>query len=110
MNIVVENHTYQKQELLVLLERNNRLIQRLSQKLSSYTCEPKCPSRFEKFGQLKNDFRDFSKNQIRVMNLLRRSEEQLSSSEDSEIRSHVKQFKQLESDMVAYILDKEKYN
>ena len=56
---VAEQNTHQVQELLIRLERNNKVIQRLSKKLTSYTCEPNNPSCFEKLYEIKNDFKVF---------------------------------------------------
>ena len=70
MNHITQN-SVEEQELLVRGERNNRMIQRLSEKLSSYTYEPKCPQRFEKFYELNKSIQNYKDLQKRVMSKIR---------------------------------------
>jgi hypothetical protein len=108
MSHVVENSTYEVQELLVRLERNNRVIQRLSKKLCSYTCEPNNPSCFEKLYEIKNKFKVFAKHQKEIMEVLKSRKDE-SRELDVKIELHLKRFKQLERDIAGYLLDTQKH-
>ncbi|WP_318308540.1 hypothetical protein [Flagellimonas crocea] len=103
-NITQHSVEYQ-QELLVRMERNHRMVQRLSQKLNSYTCEPKCPKRFEKFYELNRSVEDFSKHHKNIMAKIRRLSFEIDDQDTLEIERHLKRFKKLESEYASYILD-----
>ncbi|MFD2098561.1 hypothetical protein [Flagellimonas iocasae] len=109
MTHVVENSTYEVQELLVRLERNNKVIQRLSKKLCSYTCEPNNPSCFEKFYELKNKFKVFAKYQKQIVEALKAREFE-SPELDRDIELHLERYKQLEKDIAGYLLDTQKHH
>ena len=104
MTHVVENSTYEVQELLVRLERNNKVIQRLSKKLCSYTCEPNNPSCFEKLYEIKNKFKVFAKHQKQITELLK-SRKAEAPELDRDIEIHLERFKQLEKDIAAYLME-----
>lgn len=72
MEHISSKNTYHKQELLIRMERNHEVIQRLSKKLCSYTYEPKCPSSFEKYNDLKRNFKLFEKYQKNLMDMIHR--------------------------------------
>ncbi|MCR9263012.1 MAG: hypothetical protein NXH86_02585 [Flavobacteriaceae bacterium] len=110
MSDILENNTYQIQELLVRMERNNKLIQRLAQKLGSYTCEPHDYSCFEKLYELKRSFKEYTNDQKRIMDSLKQKKGQSTEDLDGEIEHHFAHFKQLEKDIAAYLLDTDKYS
>lgn len=97
-----------KQELLVKVERNERMVQRMSEKLSSYTYEPKCPLKFEKFYELNKHIQEFRKHQDRVLSKIRNQKVDLPETDTHEIESHLDRFKVLESEFAAYLLDLKK--
>ena len=101
---VVENNAYEVQELLVRLERNNKVIQRLSKKLCSYTCEPNNPSCFEKLYEIKKEFKVFAKHQKQLMEHLRISKEK-NPEINHEVEVHLERFQQLERDIAEYLLE-----
>lgn len=106
-NITQPSLEYQ-QELLVRMERNHRMVQRLSQKLNSYTCEPKSPKKFEKFYELNRDIQDFSKHQKNILAKMRQVNFEIDSQDTLEIQHHLKRFKKLESEFASYLLDLKK--
>lgn len=110
MSDILENSTYQIQELLVRMERNNKLIQRLAEKLSSYTCEPHDHSCFERLYELKRSFRRYTTDQKHIMDRLKQKTKQIPEDLDKEIEHHFEHFKQLEKDMASYLLDTDKYS
>ncbi|MDC6386304.1 hypothetical protein D2V93_17805 [Flagellimonas taeanensis] len=105
MDPISENSTYQKQELLIRMERNHEVIQRLSKKLCSYTCEPKCPSSFEKYNDLKRNFKLFEKYQKNIMDLIHRKKAGAVQGLEREVQLHLKRFRELEADIASYLLD-----
>ncbi|RUA16361.1 MAG: hypothetical protein DSY83_05835 [Flavobacteriia bacterium] len=94
-----------KQELLVRVERNERMVQRLSEELNSYTYEPKCPSDFERFNTLKNGFKIFSRHQKEIMDLIQKQNGEIGEVLEMEVREQLGRFKKLESDFAAYLLN-----
>ncbi|WP_036385107.1 hypothetical protein [Muricauda sp. MAR_2010_75] len=104
MTPVAEQRTHQVQELLVRLERNNKVVQRLSKKLTSYTCEPNNPSCFEKLYEIKNSFKVFAKQHADIVAQLKTKKDE-SPGLDQKIEQHLKRFKQLEKDIAGYLLD-----
>lgn len=109
MNDVTENSTGQIQKLLIRMERNNNIIQRLSKKLNSYTCEPNNSYCFEKFYDLKHSFKTFSGQQNQIMQLLKQKQG-IADNLRKDIQLHLNRFKQLEKDMAAYLLDMNQYS
>ncbi|MER3373111.1 MAG: hypothetical protein RIM83_00580 [Allomuricauda sp.] len=105
---VAEQSTHQVQELLVRLERNNKVIQRLSKKLASYTCEPNNPSCFDKMYELKKGFKNFAKHQAHIVELLKTKKDGAPEL-DRKIELHLERFKQLEKDIAGYLLDTQKH-
>lgn len=108
MNKTVENNASEFQELLIRLERNNRLVQRLSRKLNSYTCEPTDRSCFERFDNLKRAFRSFKDQHGNLSKLLSERNEP-SVSLKTQIQSHLERFRELEKEIAQYILSTNKY-
>ncbi len=92
------------QELIVRMERNNKILQRLSQKINSYTCEPNDHSCFEKLYNLKRSFSAFVDHQNRIMTLIRQKKE-ATTGLNEDIQIHLERFKQLEEDVEAYLLE-----
>lgn len=105
MNTINEKNTYHKQELLIRMERNHEVIQRLSKKLCSYTYEPKCPSSFEKYNDLKRNFKLFEKYQKNIMDLIHRKKIGAVQGLELEVQLHLKRFKQLETEIASYLLE-----
>lgn len=106
MDPIVENNALPKNELIIRMERNNKMFQRLSQKLNSYTCEPKCLSGFEQFNALKQDFRTFAKHQKQIMGLVQAKKNGISDRLASEIRMHLKRYQALEAAISEYLLER----
>nr|WP_321412833.1 hypothetical protein [uncultured Allomuricauda sp.] len=97
-----------KQELLVKVERNERMVQRMLEKLHSYTYEPKCPQRFEKFYELNMHIQEFRIHQNKVLSKIRNQKVDLLETDSNEIKSHLERFKILESEFAAYLFDLKK--
>lgn len=108
MQHISPNTIEHKQELLVRVERNERMVQRLSEKLNSYTFEPKCPQRFEKFYELNRHIQEFRKHQNRLLSKIRNQKIDLPETDTHEIESHLNRFKVLESEFAAYLFDLKK--
>ena len=108
MQHISPNTIEHKQELLVRVERNERMVQRLSEKLNSYTYEPKCPQRFEKFYELNRHIQEFRKHQNRLLSKIRNQQIDLPETNTHEIESHLARFKKLESEFAAYLFDLKK--
>ena len=104
MNHITQN-SVEEQELLVRVERNNRMIQRLSEKLSSYTYEPKCPQRFEKFYELNKSIQNYKDLQKRVMSKIRQRKLDLKDGQNTDVEHLLQLFKKLESDFASYLFD-----
>jgi len=98
----------QQQELLVRVDRNNRMVQRLSEKLNSYTYEPKCPQRFEKYYELNQSIQNYKTHQNQLMSKIRERTLNTSESHQNEVNKLLKLFKQLESDFASYLFDLKK--
>ncbi|WP_067034177.1 hypothetical protein [Allomuricauda sp. CP2A] len=105
---VAEQSTHQVQELLVRLERNNKIIQRLSKKLASYICEPNNPSCFDKMYEIKHGFRIFAKHQAHIIELLKTKKDEAPEL-DRKIELHLERFKQLEKDIAGYLLETQQH-
>lgn len=97
------------QELLIRLERNNNIIQRLSKKINSYTCEPHDSSCFEKLYDLRQSFKAYAGQQHRIKALLRQRKSEAKNLR-SDILLQLERFKQLEKDIAAYILATNQYS
>ncbi|MDC6364727.1 MULTISPECIES: hypothetical protein [Flavobacteriaceae] len=104
MNQTIEHSTYHLQDLLVRMERNHNVVQRLSKKLNSYTYEPKNHSCFEKLYDLKLNFKMFMGHQNRIMEQLRLKKGE-SKTLVEEIKLHIERFKELEKEIAAYLLN-----
>ncbi|MBO0341024.1 MAG: hypothetical protein VX798_11655 [Bacteroidota bacterium] len=105
MQNATQNSIKYQQELLVKVERNNRMVQRLSEKLSSYTYEPKCPQQFEKYYELNKSIQNYKKYQKQVMSKIRKHELDLSDANNKEVVNHLNRFKELERDFASYLRD-----
>ncbi|AWX46153.1 hypothetical protein HME9304_03185 [Flagellimonas maritima] len=101
--------TVKIQELLVRMERNNNIIQRLSKKLNSYTCEPHDSHCFEKLYDLRHNFKNFSGQQNQIMRLLKQKNV-VAEGLRKEIQLHLERFKKLERDIASYLLDINQYS
>jgi len=108
MEHITQNSIERQQELLVRVERNNRMVQRLLEKLSSYTYEPKCPRRFEKFYELHKSIQNYKIHQKKVMSKIKQRELDMADAHHNELNHHLNLFKQLESDFASYLLDLQK--
>ncbi|WP_190808772.1 hypothetical protein [Flagellimonas sp. S3867] len=108
MGGLAEKKERQIQELIIRMDRNNTIIQKLSKKLNSYTCEPHDSSCFEKLYTLKRGFKLFDNHQSRIMALLK-SKPVLTTELDADIKGHIKRFGELEKDMAAYLLATNQY-
>lgn len=106
MDPIVENKTLPKNELIIRMERNNKMFQRLAQKLNSYTCEPKCQSGFEQFHGLKQDFRTFAKQQKQLMARVQDKKNGISDPLATEIRTHLKRYIELERAFTKYLWER----
>ncbi|WP_437395401.1 hypothetical protein [Flagellimonas lutimaris] len=105
MENITQNSFRDKQELLVRVERNNRMVQCLSQKLSSYTYEPKCPQRFEKFYELKRSIQNYTKEHQQIVSKIQQRKADLKDANDKEVEQHLNHFKKLENDIASYLVD-----
>ncbi len=105
MENITQNSFKDKQELMVRVERNNKMVQRLSEKLNSYTYEPKCPQQFDKFYELKRSIKNFTKHHQQVMSKMKQRKLDLTDTNSKEVEQHLNHFKKLESDIASYILD-----
>ncbi|WP_420601816.1 hypothetical protein [Flagellimonas sp.] len=91
------------------MERNNNIIQRLSKKLNSYTCEPNNSSCFEKLYELRRGFKVFTAQQNQIMSLIKQKRAS-SKKLKEDIKLHLDRFKQLEKEIAAYLLDANQYS
>jgi len=105
MENITQNSFRDKQELLVRVERNNKMVQRLSQKLNSYTCEPQCPQQFEKFYELKRSIQNYTKHHHRIVSKIQQRKTDLKEANNKEVEQHLKHFKKLENDIASYLVD-----
>ncbi|AEM72173.1 hypothetical protein Murru_3152 [Allomuricauda ruestringensis DSM 13258] len=105
MEHITQNSIKQNQELLMRVERNQRMVQRLSEKLNSYIYEPKCPRRFEKFYELNRSIQSFTRHQKQVMSKIKSRRIDLTDAKINEIEDHLNRFKKLESEFASYIFD-----
>ena len=103
MEHIAENKTYQIQDLLIRMDRNNKIIQRLSKKLNSYTCEPNNPSCFEQLYDLKQSLKRFTAQQRNIMELIRQKNGATKNMEE-DILLQLKRFKVLDKEIAAYLL------
>ncbi|WP_422351617.1 hypothetical protein [Flagellimonas sp.] len=97
------------QDLLVRMERNNNIIQRLAKKINSYTCEPRDYSCFEKLYELKQSFKTYTGQQNRIMDLIKQKRGEAKSLK-ADIQLHLERFKKLEQDIAAYLLATDQYS
>ena len=105
MENITPNSFKDKQELLVRVERNNRMVQRLSQKLNSYTYEPKCPQQFEKFYELKRSIQTFTEHHQQVVSKIQQRKTDLKDINNKEVEQHLDNFKKLENAIASYLVD-----
>ncbi|MEM9647210.1 MAG: hypothetical protein AAF969_01935 [Bacteroidota bacterium] len=109
MASATEQQREQFQELVIRLERNNNMIQRLSKKVNSYTCEPNNSSCFEKLYDLRHSFKVFSAQQKQIVSLLNQNTGE-GQKLHGDIQSHLERFKELERDIAAYLLATGQYH
>ena len=107
--MLTQDSTPKLQELIIRMERNNKVLQRLSQKINSYTCEPNDRSCFEKLYNLKRSFKGFVDDQNRIMKLIHQEKGEKTNVR-KDIRLHLERFKQLENDVETYLLGLNRYS
>lgn len=105
MENIIKDKNIGRQEHLIRLERNHEVIQGLSLKLSSYTCEPRYASQFERYIELKNSFRMFEEHQKHLSSMIQEKGSRLSDNFDREVQLHLDRYRQLESDVAGYLLE-----
>jgi len=105
MENITKAETFRTQELMMRLERNNEVIQKLSIKMAFYTYEPRCASHFEKYHALKGNFRAFAEHQKALASKIKRKKDSLSPELQGEVLRHLDRYRQLESDIADYLLD-----
>lgn len=104
MELTTPHSLSELQKLVIRMERNNKTLHRLSQKINTYTCEPNDPYCFEKLYNLKHNFRIFVEHQNRIMKLMYQKTGTTPPIEE-DIRSHLERFKQLEHSVEDYLLE-----
>ncbi|MEC3964583.1 hypothetical protein [Flagellimonas halotolerans] len=104
MEHITQNSIEYEQDVLMRVERNQRMVQRLSEKLNSYIYEPKCPRRFEKFYELNKHIQSYRAHEKQVMSKIRERKINFDS-KNNEIEEHLNRFKKLESEFASYIFD-----
>lgn len=109
MASLTQNSKDSIQDLLIRMERNNNIIQRLTKKINSYTCEPRDYSCFEKLYELKQNFKTYTGQQHRIMDLLKQKKVEVKSLK-ADIQLHLERFKRLEQDIAAYLLATDQYS
>lgn len=102
MNASAPHNGHEFQRLLLLMEQNNKVLERLSQKINSYTCEPNDHACFERLYRLRRHFQDFVAHQNRITQLLNQQKAE-NSTLNKDIRFHLERFKRLESEVTAYL-------
>jgi len=105
MENIIKDKSIGRQEHLIRLERNHEIIQGLYLKLSSYTCEPRYASQFERYIELKNSFRIFEEHQKQLMSMIQEKGCGFSDTIEREVQLHLDRYRQLESDVAGYLLD-----
>ncbi len=105
MQHITQNSIEHEQDLLMRVERNQRMVQRLCEKLNSYIYEPKCPRRFEKFYELNRSIQNYKNHEKQVMSKIKRRRIDLADAKNNEIEDHLNRFKKLESEFASYIFD-----
>ena len=100
----IKSKTYQSQELLMRLDRNNEVIQKLSIKMSFYTYEPRCASHFEKYHALKGNFKSFGEQHRVLAAKIKRKKGGLAEELQGDVLRHLDRYRQLESDIADYLL------
>ncbi|WP_127141851.1 hypothetical protein [Flagellimonas marinaquae] len=108
MSHLTQFTTKEQQALVMRVERNHRMVQRLNEKLKSYTHEPKCPRRFEKFYELNKSIQNFKKYDARIMSIIRQRHLDFGDLDQKEVENHINRFKKLESDFASYLLELDK--
>lgn len=104
MKNTVKDKSIGRREHLVRMERNYEVIQGLSLKLSSYTCEPRCASQFERYIELKQSFRRFEEHQKQLSAMIQEGRG-FSGTLEREVQLHFDRYRQLESDVAGYLLE-----
>ncbi|MCL6265890.1 hypothetical protein [Flagellimonas myxillae] len=109
MDSLTKNSKDSLQELLVRFERNNKMVQRLSKKINSYTCEPNNLSCFEKLYELRQSFKAYANQQNKIMQLLKQKKVEAKNLK-ADIKRHLEYFKKLEQEIAAYLLATDQYS
>ena len=108
MSHLTQFTTKEQQALVLRVERNHWMVQRLNEKFKSYTNEPKCPRRFEKFYELNKSIQNFKKYDARIMSIIRQRHLDFGDLDQNEVENHINRFKKLESDFASYLFDLDK--
>lgn len=87
---------------LLRLERNNRSLLSLEEKLKSYVCEPKTRSLYEKMESLKNGLANLKSSNLQMINALKDHTLFFEDAKDR-IREQFEKYKTLELKVLEYI-------
>ena len=90
--------------LVVRLERNHQYVLRLARKLNSYKYEPRNYDCFIRLRDLRTGFDALAKDQMQLFDAMQHRNLNYADSE-KQLHSLMHRFRQLESDMAAYVLD-----
>jgi len=93
----------EKSKLVIRLERNQRDLDQLKNKLNAYTCEPKTPSLFERIEQLKNGLENLSASNVEILRNLKEKKKAADNYLDS-IKDQFVKFNQLQANVEEYIV------
>lgn len=109
MNDIAEHNAQTIDEMMLRMQRNHNIIQRLRKKLNSYTCEPRDSVCFDKLYDLRQSFKSFAIHQIRIMDLMDKNKIE-SKQLRPEIQKHLDRFKLLEQEIASYLLANNPYS
>ncbi len=93
----------EKNKLVIRLERNQRDLDQLKNKLNAYTCEPKTQSLFERIEQLKNGLENLTASNIEILQNIKEKKKAADGYIDS-IRDQFIKFNQLQANVEEYIV------
>ncbi len=86
---------------ILRLERNNKEILSLKDKLNSYICEPKTPKLYEQMESLKNRMECMRDTNLEMINVLRN--QHTSNQYTGNISKQLREFQKLENNVFEYI-------
>jgi len=98
----VENTTIEKSNLVLRLERNQREVRQLRNKLSSYVCEPRTYNLFERIETLKTGLDRLSNSNLEIIQALK---ERKKSVEDyvENVKQQFSEFHELQQGVHDYV-------